>query len=71
MNDRITHIDGDGVRAVSRAHGMKTLFDQIERFVPSDPREAAVYLSSQRSAQAIRIMMHVPDRDALRADVAL
>jgi rhodanese-related sulfurtransferase len=50
---------------------MKTPFDKIEGFVPTDRRKAAVCRSSHRSAQAIRIMMHVADRDALGANVAL
>jgi hypothetical protein len=70
VNDGIAHIDGNGIGAIAGAHRSKTLFDQIEGFVPTDRHEAAVGRSFQRGAQPIRIMMHLADRYALGANVA-
>ena len=50
MNDGIAHIDGDGVSAGCRAHGMKPLFDQIERFVEGVNAELSRFEQIKRYA---------------------
>ena len=57
-------------RRAARADADSRAATSVERLVPADRLEAAVGGPPHGRAQAIRVVVHVGDRDALRADVA-